>query len=83
MTLDARLLGNKVLVHIRPSNALAKLGKQQKIIALHYAGGARYQDIAQALGLAESTVRNHVACIFKKCHVRNKIELAALVQKYA
>ena len=83
VTIDARLLGNMVLVHIRPSNALDKLGKQQKIIALRYAAGASYQDIAQALGLAESTVRNHVACIFKKCHVHNKIELAALVQKYS
>lgn len=79
VVVQAQPLGGMVRVHIRALNALDKLGKQQRNIALRYAEGASYQDIAHALGLADSTVRNHVACIFKKCHVHNKIELAELV----
>lgn len=81
VVIEAQPLGSMVRVHIHALNALDKLGKQQRNVALRYAEGASCHDIAQALGLAESTVRNHVASIFKKCHVHNKIELATLVQK--
>lgn len=83
VVVNAQPLGSIVRVHIRALNALDKLGKKQRNIALRYAHGESYHDIAHKLGLADSTVRNHIAIIFKKCHVHNKIELAALVQKYS
>jgi len=72
VVVQAQPLGSMVRVHIYALNVLDKLGKQQRNIALRYAAGESYRDIACILKLAESTVRNHVASIFKKCHVHNK-----------
>jgi DNA-binding CsgD family transcriptional regulator len=83
VVVTASPLGNMVRIVIRPSSVLDGLGKRQMDIALRYARGENYRDIAQALNLAESTVRNHIAHIFNKCQVNNKIRLAQLIQKYA
>ncbi len=75
-------IGDMVRIEIRRSCGLDSLGKRQLDIALRYARGESHRDISCALSLAESTVRNHIACIFSKCQVHNKIELATLIQKY-
>jgi DNA-binding CsgD family transcriptional regulator len=77
----AQPLDDIVWVRIRAVSVLDKLSGRQREIALHYARGESYRDIACTFGLAESTVRNHIASIFKKCRVHNKIELAALIMQ--
>jgi DNA-binding CsgD family transcriptional regulator len=46
-------------------------------IARHYAEGATYHEIAEALGIAPSTVRTHLATIYRKLEVSSKLELHA------
>jgi DNA-binding CsgD family transcriptional regulator len=46
-------------------------------IARHYAEGATYHEIAAALGIAPSTVRTHLAAIYRKLGVSSKLELHA------
>ena len=38
-------------------------------IAAHYAGGANYHEIATQLFIAPSTVRSHLAAIYRKLEV--------------
>ncbi|SPF31135.1 helix-turn-helix domain-containing protein [Pontivivens insulae] len=44
-------------------------------IAAQYSDGRNYQQIADALCLAPSTVRTHLATIYRKLEVSSKLEL--------
>jgi DNA-binding CsgD family transcriptional regulator/GAF domain-containing protein len=48
-------------------------------IAGLYAGGATYQRIATGLGIAPTTVRTHLATIYRKLEVSSKVQLRALL----
>ncbi|WP_240671976.1 LuxR C-terminal-related transcriptional regulator [Tropicibacter alexandrii] len=52
------------------------LSPRELQIAQSYAGGATYQAIADALCIAPSTVRTHLATIYRKLEVSSKQELA-------
>ncbi|MFK7867740.1 MAG: LuxR C-terminal-related transcriptional regulator [Roseobacter sp.] len=54
-----------------------KLSVRETEIAQNYASGASYQDIARRLCIAPSTVRTHLATIYRKLEVSSKIELAS------
>lgn len=53
------------------------LSPRERQIAEAYAGGATYQQIAESLCLAPSTVRTHLAAIYRKLEVSSKLELMA------
>ncbi len=53
-----------------------ELSAREREIAQRYAAGASYQDIASALVIAPSTVRTHLATIYRKLEVSSKVELA-------
>lgn len=50
-------------------------GRESDVLAV-IAAGRSNRDIAQALGLAEGTVKNHVSTILTKPHLRSRTELA-------
>lgn len=52
------------------------LSPRELQIAQFYAGGATYQTIADTLCIAPSTVRTHLATIYRKLEVPSKLELA-------
>lgn len=51
------------------------LSNRETTIAERYGAGETYRDIAGDLGIAPTTVRNHVAAIYRKLGVRNKVQL--------
>lgn len=53
------------------------LSQRELQIAQSYAGGQTYQTIANTLCIAPSTVRTHLATIYRKLHVSSKMELAS------
>ena len=57
--------------------AAETLSPREFQIAQSYAGGATYHDIAQRLNIAPSTVRTHLATIYRKLEVSSKLDLAA------
>ena len=54
----------------------ANLSQREVQIAQAYAGGQTYQAIANSLCIAPSTVRTHLATIYRKLDVSSKVELA-------
>ena len=56
-------------------SAQTDLSGRELQIAQSYAGGATYQTIADALCIAPSTVRTHLAAIYRKLEVSSKLEL--------
>lgn len=57
-----------------------RLSSRERTIAERYSSGETYTQIAQALHIAPSTVRNHLAAIYRKLQVNSKPKLiAALV----
>lgn len=54
----------------------SELSPREQEIAQSYASGASYQDIALVLCIAPSTVRTHLATIYRKLEVSSKLELA-------
>ncbi|WP_425100233.1 LuxR C-terminal-related transcriptional regulator [Tropicibacter sp. S64] len=53
-----------------------ELSPRERQIAERYAAGCSYQDIASDLHIAPSTVRTHLATIYRKLEVSSKVELA-------
>ncbi|MEL7282854.1 MAG: LuxR C-terminal-related transcriptional regulator, partial [Pseudomonadota bacterium] len=53
-----------------------ELSPRELEIAQAYAGGQTYQAIADTLCIAPSTVRTHLATIYRKLEVSSKQELA-------
>lgn len=56
------------------------LSQRELQIAQAYARGATYSDIAQTLHIAPSTVRTHLATIYRKLEVSSKLDLAARLE---
>lgn len=64
-----------------PSSEFAAeaLSDRERAVAERFAAGLTYREIGEALFIAPSTVRTHLATIYGKLGVRNKIELASHV----
>ena len=56
------------------------LSQRELQIAQSYAGGETYQTIADTLCIAPSTVRTHLATIYRKLEVSSKLELATYLK---
>lgn len=53
------------------------LSTREREVAGHYAQGSTYHEIAGQLGISPSTVRTHLAAIYRKLKVTSKLELYA------
>lgn len=62
-------------VQVSTFNALDRLSTREREIVQRYARGQSHAAIAVALGLAATTVRNHIANSYRKLAVNNKVEL--------
>ncbi|UWR21235.1 LuxR C-terminal-related transcriptional regulator [Sulfitobacter sp. S190] len=54
----------------------SRLSPREQQIAKSYAAGCNYQEIAANLHIAPSTVRTHLATIYRKLEVSSKVDLA-------
>lgn len=58
---------------------LSTLSAREMEIATYYAQGQTSREISEMLYIAPTTVRNHVATIYRKLEIRNKTELVNLM----
>ncbi|MEQ8296697.1 MAG: LuxR C-terminal-related transcriptional regulator [Nitratireductor sp.] len=74
----AEKLGEHFLLRVRRLGPLARLSAREREVARHYVYGLTYREIAGTLGIAPSTVRNHIFNLYAKLEIASKIELAQL-----
>ena len=60
---------------------LSSLSSREREIAMIYAKGQTSKEIADELCISPTTVRNHVATIYRKLEISNKTELVNLMSK--
>jgi TolB-like protein/DNA-binding CsgD family transcriptional regulator len=51
------------------------LSKREIDVAEHYASGQSHKEIARKLNVSPSTIRNHIASIYRKLEINNKAQL--------
>ncbi|MCG5479112.1 MAG: tetratricopeptide repeat protein [Ensifer alkalisoli] len=66
-----------VLNCVSKAQALGALSNRERMIAEKFASGMTYREIGNALFIAPTTVRTHLATIYEKLGVHNKVGLAA------
>lgn len=63
-------------VCVYPFPAMAKLSPRQLELARLVAAGYTNNEIAQKLGLAHQTVKNHIRSVFFKLSAHNRVQVA-------
>jgi DNA-binding CsgD family transcriptional regulator len=76
----SRYSGELWLVAVQPSSPWKILSPKERQIAEMLIAGATSRVIAAKLGVAQNTVRNQTASIYKKMGVHNKVELARVTR---
>jgi class 3 adenylate cyclase/predicted ATPase len=72
-------LRRAVMNHGPPlEDPLIRLSRRERAIAERFAEGLTYREIGAALYIAPSTVRTHIATIYRKLELRNKAALVRL-----
>jgi DNA-binding NarL/FixJ family response regulator len=61
--------------------ALSRLSTREREIVTLLLAGDRVPAIAESLHLAQSTIRNHLASVFRKLRVSSQQELISLLRK--
>jgi DNA-binding CsgD family transcriptional regulator len=67
--------GHGLLLRLRAANRADVLSPREREVAALYAAGESHRQIARRLGLAPSTVRNHVSHCYEKLAVRSRVAL--------
>lgn len=75
----AEPLGDLVVVYLRPQQVLDRLTEREREIVHWITHGLSFKEVAKKLGVATSTVANHLYRIYKKLGVSSRTELAQLV----
>ena len=74
-------LGDLTLVQARRCAPLDRLTTREREVAMHTAQGLTHKEIARLLALSPATVRTHLATSCRRIGVRNKAQLAAVVNE--
>lgn len=80
--IEIRKAADLFFVKARPLDPFDRLGAREREVALQYARGLAYKDIARAVGVSPDTVRTQIQQVYRKLGVRDKGELATLLARY-
>jgi len=78
--IDVSGMNDVFLVQARERHPADALSVRETEVARMMAGGLTYKEVAQELGIAPSTVRNHLAVVYAKLGVRKQSEMAAALR---
>lgn len=59
------------------------LTAREEQVATEYSSGLSHRDVARKLGVSPSTVRTHIATVYRKLGVANKVELSGVLAPVA
>ena len=69
--------GEVVTLALERGGRVARLPPRERSVAMLYAQGKSYKEIARLLGLSPATVRTYLRSVYLQLGVRNKIELGS------
>lgn len=70
------------LVHTQSSqvtDALAKLTQRERDVAIEAAKGLSNKEIARVLNITERTVKAHISACFERLHIKDRLQLALIL----
>ena len=73
-------MGKLTVVTLRERSALDALGRREREVAMAFASGDSYKEVARRLDIAPATVRHHLRNIYEKLGISDKAALAQLVK---
>jgi DNA-binding CsgD family transcriptional regulator len=79
IVVNARRIGDLLFLHARPLTPIDWLSPRESEVAKRFGAGQSYKEVARALGISPTTVRNHLQVIYGKLDVNDKAALANLV----
>ena len=68
------------LLTVRAASAADRLTAREQQVAQQFARGKTHKEVAQTLGIAPATVRNHLQTIYGKLEIGDKAQLAECIQ---
>lgn len=69
-------------VSARTLDPFDRLGERERQVAMQFASGRAYKEIARDVGVAPETVRTQIQQVYRKLGVSDKGELATLLARY-
>ena len=72
-------MGELIIVSLRPLGPIDQLSNREKQIVELICKGLSFKEVAKKLGLAPSTVSNHLYRVYDKLAISSRTELAQLV----
>ncbi len=72
-------MGDMFVVHLWPAGPLDRLTAREREIVVAVAHGLSFKQAARKIGVAPSTVANHLYRIYRKLNVNSRTELADLI----
>lgn len=78
--LQTEPIGNQMLLRAEPLFQPVHMSPRERLIAMRFAAGHSHKEVARELEIAPSTVRNHLAHLYRRLNVHNKTELLQVLQ---
>ena len=75
------MFADLVLFEMSMRSRWDSLSRRERDVALAYASGASYKEVARSLALAPATVRHHLRAAYRKLQVSSKAALIKAVEK--
>lgn len=79
LSVRCEAMGDLFIIHLWPSGPLDKLTQREREIVIAVAHGLSFKQAARKIGVAPSTVANHLYRIYRKLGVASRTELADLI----
>jgi DNA-binding CsgD family transcriptional regulator len=80
--LELRKAADLWFVRGRTLDPFDRLGEREREVAVQYARGRAYKEIARTFGVSPGTVRTQIQQVYRKLGVQDKGELATLLARY-
>lgn len=79
LCVKSEAMGDMFVVHVWPAGPLDRLTSREREIVVAVAHGLSFKQAARKIGVAPSTVANHLYRIYRKLNVNSRTELADLI----
>lgn len=81
VSITSKSHGSFWMLRVRPATACSTLTPRERTVAMAFARGSSYKEVARDLGLAPATVRHHLRQVYAKLHIQDKGAIAWMLSQ--